>query len=308
MKKSLNPTRQNKKTVQFEKYLDTFSNYLIAERSISKLSVEFYLNDTRQFLLASRTNSIKNINLTDITNYIHQLKKLGLTSASISRKITSLKMFFRFLLAEKLITNDPSENIEMPKVRKKLPSVLSVPEIQQLINQTHTGEPKDMRARAIFEVLYASGLRASELLSLQINDVSFNDGFIRILGKGDKERIVPIGRPALQALRNYYNHGRRKFVKDKISSYFFVNAHAKKLSRMGLHKILKEYVKKAKLTKRVTPHIFRHSFATHLLEGGANLRAVQEMLGHANIATTQIYTHIDREYLKEVYKTFHPRS
>jgi integrase/recombinase XerD len=196
----------------------------------------------------------------------------------------------------------------MPKVKKTLPSVLSFEEISKLIACAKKADPKDMRAKAMFEILYASGLRASELLSLQIDDVSFTDGFIRVLGKGDKERIVPIGKPALQALRNYYNHGRNKFLKDRMSAYLFINAHGKKLSRMGLHKILKEYVKKAKINKHVTPHVFRHSFATHLLEGGANLRAVQEMLGHANIATTQIYTHIDREYLKEVYKTFHPRS
>jgi len=294
---------------RFNPYLNQFLNYLLAERSISKLSAEFYTNDTIQFLstLAAST-SIKNIQESDLVQYITQLHSLRLASASISRKITSIKMFFRFLVAENIISNDPSENIEMPKVSKKLPSVLSVQDISQIINQANTRDAKDMRAKAIFEMLYASGLRASELLSLQIDDVSFNDGFIRVLGKGDKERIVPVGKPALTALRNYYNHGRREFVKDRISPYFFVNTHGKKLSRMGLHKILKQYVKKAKITKRVTPHIFRHSFATHLLEGGANLRAVQEMLGHANIATTQIYTHIDREYLKEVYKTFHPRS
>lgn len=286
-----------------------FNNYLLAERSLSKLSAEFYTKDTNQFLKTLPLNiSVENIKEDHLINYIHELKQVKLASASISRKLTSIKMFFRFLVAENIISNDPTENIDMPKVSKKLPSVLSVLEIEQLISQTNTKAPKDMRAKAIFEVLYASGLRASELLSLQIDDVSFNDGFIRVLGKGDKERIVPIGKPALQALRNYYNHGRREFVKDKISTYFFVNAHGHKLSRMGLHKILKQYVKKAKIAKRVTPHIFRHSFATHLLEGGANLRAVQEMLGHANIATTQIYTHIDREYLKEVYKTFHPRS
>jgi integrase/recombinase XerD len=301
---------RSKKTIsRFNPYLNQFLNYLLAERSISKLSAEFYNNDTIQFLstLAAST-SIKNIQESDLVQYIAQLHSLRLASASISRKITSIKMFFRFLVAENIIRNDPSENIEMPKVSKKLPSVLSVQEIAQIINQANTRDAKDMRAKAIFEMLYASGLRASELLSLQIDDVSFNDGFIRVLGKGDKERIVPVGKPALTALRNYYNHGRRELVKDKISPYFFVNTHGKKLSRMGLHKILKQYVKKAKITKRVTPHIFRHSFATHLLEGGANLRAVQEMLGHANIATTQIYTHIDREYLKEVYKTFHPRS
>ncbi len=344
----------------WQNILEQFSNYLLVERSLAKVSTSYYITDVRQFLsslsqinvgqgfslakslskpkglpytFASRRDSrelrkkisassaysedksssvpsvvVSKINESDIEQYISQLNSLKLTSSSIARKITSIKMFFRFLVAEEKIEYDPTENIEMPKVAKKLPSVLSVQEISKIITCANTQVPKDMRAKAMFEILYASGLRASELLSLQIDDVSFNDGFIRVLGKGDKERIVPIGKPALSALRNYYNHGRRDFIKDKISSYFFVNVHGKKLSRMGLHKILKEYVKKAKINKLVTPHTFRHSFATHLLEGGANLRAVQEMLGHANIATTQIYTHIDREYLKEVYKTFHPRS
>jgi integrase/recombinase XerD len=290
-------------------YLEQFANYLMVERSLSKSSASYYVTDVRQFLLSlPQSLTINKIIDSDIIKFISQLNTLKLASASIARKITSIKMFFQFLVSEELIKYDPTENIEMPKVKKTLPSVLSFEEISKLIACAKKADPKDMRAKAMFEILYASGLRASELLSLQIDDVSFTDGFIRVLGKGDKERIVPIGKPALQALRNYYNHGRNKFLKDRMSAYLFINAHGKKLSRMGLHKILKEYVKKAKINKHVTPHVFRHSFATHLLEGGANLRAVQEMLGHANIATTQIYTHIDREYLKEVYKTFHPRS
>jgi integrase/recombinase XerD len=293
----------------WQKILDQFANYLMVERSISKLSTSYYTTDVRQFLSSLQQSiSITQIKESDLQKYMAQLHSLKLASASIARKITSIKMFFQFLVSEDIIDLDPSENIEMPKVTKKLPSILSVQEISKIITCANTQDPKDMRAKAMFEILYASGLRASELLSLQIDNVSFNDGFNRVLGKGDKERIVPIGKPALQALRNYYNHGRRYFIKDKTSPYFFVNVHGRKLSRMGLHKILQEYVRKAKIGKHVTPHVFRHSFATHLLEGGANLRAVQEMLGHSNIATTQIYTHIDREYLKEVYKTFHPRS
>lgn len=281
----------------------------MVERSLSKTSASYYVTDVRQFLSSlPQSQTINKIIDSDIIQFISQLNTLKLASASIARKITSIKMFFQFLVSEELIKYDPTENIEMPKVKKTLPSVLSFEEISKLIACTKSAGPKDMRAKAIFEILYASGLRASELLSLQIDDISFTDGFVRVLGKGDKERIVPIGKPALLALQHYYNHGRNTLLRDKSSPYLFINAHGKKLSRMGLHKILKEYVQKAKINKHVTPHVFRHSFATHLLEGGANLRAVQEMLGHANIATTQIYTHIDREYLKEVYKTFHPRS
>lgn len=290
-------------------YLEQFANYLMVERSLSKLSATYYATDIRQFLssLPQSTLIIK-IKDTDIQKHVAQLHSLKLASASIARKITSIKMFFQFLVSEEIINFDPAENVEMPKVKKRLPTVLTVDEVSKIIESTNGSDPKDLRAKAMFEILYASGLRASELLLLQIDDVSFSDAFIRVLGKGDKERIVPIGKPALQTLRNYYNHARNQFLKNKLSPYLFINARGKKLSRMGLHKILKEYAQKAKIAKPITPHVFRHSFATHLLEGGANLRAVQEMLGHANIATTQIYTHIDREYLKEVYKTFHPRS
>lgn len=289
--------------------IEQFINYLITERSLAQTSTSSYATDVRQFLSSVKNDTkINDIEEKDITDYISSLRSLKLSNASISRKITALKMFFRFLLDEQLINHDPTENIETPKKVQKLPSVLSVAEINKLISITQSPDPKDQRARAIFELLYASGIRASELLSLKIDDIHFDEGFIQVIGKGNKERLVPVGKPALQAIRNYYNFARRQFIKDKICPYLFVNAHGKKLSRMGLHKILQQYVKKAKINKRITPHIFRHTFATHLLEGGANLRAVQEMLGHASIVTTQIYTHLDRTYLKEIYKTFHPRS
>ncbi|MEO0091681.1 MAG: site-specific tyrosine recombinase XerD [candidate division WOR-3 bacterium] len=294
----------------WQEILDQFANYLMVERSISKQSATYYTTDVRQFLQFLRQSiSIDKIKESDIQNYIAVLHELRLTSASIARKITSLKMFFRFLVSEGKINSDPSEYIELPKIKRKLPSILTIEEINQLLTSTESSnDPNDLRARAIFETLYASGLRASELLSLCIDDISFTDGFIRVLGKGDKERLVPLGKPAIKAIKNYLNFGRKHFLKQRTSPYLFLNIRGQKLSRMGLHKILKQYLKKAKINKPITPHIFRHTFATHLLEGGANLRAVQEMLGHANISTTQIYTHIDREYLKEVYKTFHPRS
>ncbi|MCX8015219.1 MAG: site-specific tyrosine recombinase XerD, partial [candidate division WOR-3 bacterium] len=281
--------------------LDQFSNYLIVERGVTKQSATYYMTDVRQFLQFVADKELSAITDHDIQDYLSQLRSLKLANTSIARKITSLKLFFQFLITEEKIASDPTENIELPKVSRKLPTVLTIEEIKKIIDCTNQADPKAQRAKAIIELLYACGLRASELLSLKIDDISFQDGFIRVLGKGDKERIVPIGKPALQALRNYYNFGRRQLLKDRTSPYLFVNRAGKKLSRMGLHKILKEYVDKAKINKPVSAHIFRHSFATHLLEGGANLRAVQEMLGHANIATTQIYTHIDREYLKEVY-------
>ncbi|MEO0072723.1 MAG: site-specific tyrosine recombinase XerD [candidate division WOR-3 bacterium] len=299
----------NSSNNKLNKIVKSFINYLITERSLARSTVDCYSTDVKQFLSAVTTKKILyNITENDISNYISFLRQLPLTQTSIARKLTSIKMFFNYLITEKLIAHNPTEHIETPKISQKLPTVLSYEEIIKIIESANNNTPKDLRARAIFEVLYGTGLRASELLSLELDNISFTDGFVRIVGKGNKERIVPIGKPALEAISTYCRVARPFFVKKHNSPYLFVNARGQKLSRMGLHKILKEYLKKAKITKKVTPHSFRHSFATHLLEGGANLRAVQEMLGHANIATTQIYTQIDRTFLRETYKMFHPRS
>jgi len=279
------------------------------------MSTSFYIADVRQFFsLFTKGNEVKidKLSSKDIRNYISALNSLRLASASIARKISSLKMFFRFLVSEGIINNDPTEDIALPKVKKKLPSVLTVNEIVDIINSTQSKDQgrsvKDYRAWAMFETLYATGVRISELLSLRLSDISLSEGFIRVFGKGSKERIVPLGKLAIKAIKDYLQLARNKLLKGKASEYLFLNYRGQRMSRMGFWKILREYLKRVKITKRVTPHTFRHSFATHLLEGGANLRAVQEMLGHSNIVTTQIYTHIDRRYLKEVYKTFHPRG
>jgi integrase/recombinase XerD len=298
-----------------ESRLDRFGNYLMVERSLTKMSTSFYIADVRQFFsLFTKGNEVKidKLSSKDIRNYISALNSLRLASASIARKISSLKMFFRFLVSEGIINNDPTEDIALPKVKKKLPSVLTVNEIVDIINSTQSKDQgrsvKDYRAWAMFETLYATGVRISELLSLRLSDISLSEGFIRVFGKGSKERIVPLGKLAIKAIKDYLQLARNKLLKGKASEYLFLNYRGQRMSRMGFWKILREYLKRVKITKRVTPHTFRHSFATHLLEGGANLRAVQEMLGHSNIVTTQIYTHIDRRYLKEVYKTFHPRG
>jgi integrase/recombinase XerD len=298
-----------------ESQLDRFGNYLMVERSLTNLSSSFYIADVRQFFsIFAKGEEVKidKLNSEDIRHYISTLNSLGLTSSSIARKISSLKMFFRFLVSENIIRCDPSEDISLPKVKKKLPSVLTVNEIGQIINATSSQNQgrsvKDYRAWAMFETLYATGVRISELLSLRLSDISLSEGFVRVFGKGSKERIVPLGKLAIKAIKDYLQLARNKLLKGKASEYLFLNYRGQRMSRMGFWKILREYLKRVKITKRVTPHTFRHSFATHLLEGGANLRAVQEMLGHSNIVTTQIYTHIDRRYLKEVYKTFHPRG
>lgn len=295
--------------------LNQFANYLIVERSLSKTSVSLYTSDVRQFfsIFGKREEvNFAKIGSEDIRRYISMLSSLGLVSSSVARKISSIKIFFRFLVSERVVNTDPTENIALPKVAKKLPSILTVNEVVQIINSTQSGNQergvKEFRSWAMLETLYATGVRISELLSLRMSDISLAEGFVRVIGKGNKERIVPMGRLAIEAIKEYLQHARSKLLKGRASEYLFLNYRGQKLSRMGFWKILKENLKRAKIGKRVTPHSFRHSFATHLLEGGANLRAVQEMLGHSNITTTQIYTHLDRKYLKEVYKTFHPRG
>lgn len=296
---------------KFEHLIDRFANYLIVERSLAKNSVESYIFDIRQFLAFITDENrigLSGLNTATLRDYISKLGSLGLQTTSIARKITALKIFVRFLLDEKIIGSDPAENIALPKVRKKLPAVLSVEEIISIVeapdSQTHFG----VRDRAMLETLYASGMRVTELLNLKLSDFFLDEGFVRIMGKGEKERIVPLGVPAITAIKFYLRVSRAKFLKREGSPFLFLNRRGGRMSRMGFLKILRGYLKKANIKRRVTPHTFRHSFATHLLEGGANLRAIQEMLGHASLTTTQIYTHIDRSYLKEVYKTFHPRG
>lgn len=313
-----NTTRQQKRLEPKEKInfiLDRFANYLMIERSLAKASTASYIADVRQFFSLFKKDDridLNTITTSDIRQYIATLLTLNLAHSTIARKVSALKMFFRFLVSENIVDSDPSEDIPLPKVKKQLPNVLTINEINQILKATHSEYQnrtiKDLRAWAMFETLYATGVRISELLGLRVSDISLTEGFVRVFGKGSKERIIPLGRWAIKAIKEYLQFARGKLLKDKSSEYLYLNQRGQKLSRMGFWKILQEYRKKAKITKHITPHTFRHSFATHLLERGANLRAIQEMLGHSNIVTTQIYTHLDRSYLKEVYKTFHPRG
>jgi integrase/recombinase XerD len=301
-----------------EQLVDRFANYLIVERSLSVASTKFYTADVRQFLggCSKRKPDVRKITAADLRHYVATMSEIELAASSIARKLTSIKMFFRFLRLEHVIEADPAETIELPKRIQPLPTVLTVAEILSIINgasESGLTEPERiyyvLRDRAMLEMLYAAGLRISELLDLEVTDISLRSGFARVFGKGSKERLVPLGTPALEAVGRYLEQARPWFLKKgKTSETLFLNVRGARMSRMGFWKILQEYLVKAKITREVTPHTFRHSFATHLLEGGADLRAVQEMLGHASISTTQIYTHIDRTYLKEVYKTFHPRA
>lgn len=288
--------------------LEEFLNYLAVEKGLAKNSIESYQRDLIQFFGFIDKKELKDVTTDLILEFISTLKRWGLKSSSISRKITSIKSFFRFLNDKGENSIDPAENIELPKVEKKLPTVLSVEEMQKLLSTLKDNSPLGIRDRAILEVLYGLGLRISELIELRFKDLFFEEDFVRIIGKGNKERFVPIGKPAKKSVEYYLEASRPKLSKSRESDFVFLNARGKQLSRMGLWKIIKKYVALAKIKKKVTPHTFRHTFATHLLEGGADLRSIQEMLGHADISTVQIYTHIDLSYIKEEYKTFHPRA
>jgi integrase/recombinase XerD len=243
-----------------------------------------------------------------LREYVYHLKDLGLAPASIRRNVSAVRSYFKFLLGEGHVVRDPSERLETPKRWRTLPEVLGVEDIERLLAAPSLDEPLAFRDRAMLEVAYGAGLRVSEWISLSIRDVMLQDHLVRVFGKGAKERLVPIGRRAIGAIAIYLRELRPSLEKGEGKGALFLNSRGHPLSRMGAWKILRKYVDQAGITKPVSPHTLRHSFATHLLEGGADLRAVQEMLGHVDISTTQIYTHIDREYLRSVHKQFHPRA
>ncbi|MEO0086630.1 MAG: site-specific tyrosine recombinase XerD [candidate division WOR-3 bacterium] len=297
--------------ISLNNLIENFHYYLLLERKLSKVSTEFYLSDTKEFLNWLKKD-LTEVSEEEIKRFIHHLKEKNRNSSTIARKISSLRSFFYFLNKEGIITKNPIEEIETPKLKRKLPTVLTIAEIEKLFNTLENKKDLEgIRAKAMFELLYATGIRVSELLNLKINDLNLEEGFIKVLGKRNKERIVPMGEPAIWAIKEYLNLVRplllKKNQKEMGNPYLFLNHRGKKFSRMGFWKILKKYVKLAGIEKRITPHTFRHTFATHLLEGGANLRIVQELLGHSSISTTQIYTKINKEYLRQIYDAFHPR-
>lgn len=247
-----------------------------------------------------------------LRKFIEFINEMGMSAYSQARILSGVKAFFKYLLFEELIENDPTALIEGPKLGRKLPDTLSYPEIEILLNAIDLSSPEGGRNRAMLEVLYSSGLRVSELVNLKINNVHFDQGFLRVTGKGDKERLVPIGRDAMKYLKIYFRDIRGKSPHKPCQKghepFAFLNRNGRKLTRVMVFTVIKNLAKTAGFKKTISPHTFRHSFATHLIEGGADLRAVQEMLGHESITTTEIYTHLDRDYLKQVIKEFHPRS
>jgi integrase/recombinase XerD len=294
-------------------YIKQFQNYLKLERSLADNSIHAYLHDVvklKQFIEISNLNiSPIEVHSDHLRNFLEYINELGMTSYSQARILSGLKAFFKYLVYEDIIANDPTQLIEGPKLGRKLPDVLSYQEIERLMEAIELSTDEGMRNRAILETMYSSGLRVSELVGLKLNNIYFDIGFLRIIGKGNKERLVPIGREAMKYIKLYVDEIRIHLdVKSGHENYVFLNRRGSKLTRVMIFTIIKNLARSINLEKNISPHTFRHSFATHLIEGGADLRAVQDMLGHESITTTEIYTHLDRDYLKEVIKEFHPRS
>ncbi len=292
-------------------WLEAFSDYLSAEAGNSPNTVQSYLRDVRRLAQYAAARSVAGpaaLAVSQLREFVYQLKDLGLAPSSIRRQISALRTYYRFLVGEGHVQRDPSAAIELPKMWRRLPEVLTVAEIEALLGAPTPDEPLGWRDRALLEVAYGTGVRVSELVGLGMTDVWFDEALIRVLGKGSKERLVPVGRRALGAAALYGREIRPALDRGKTKGRFFLNARGQPLSRVGAWGIIKRSAARAGIKKRVTPHTLRHSFATHLLEGGADLRAVQEMLGHADLSTTQIYTHVDRDYLRSVHKSYHPRA
>lgn len=293
--------------------ISQFKSYLKLERSLSENSVEAYVRDVvklRQFTeMSNKSKGPKDVILPDLHTAIEEINKLGMSAYSQARIISGWKAFFKYLNYEDIIKEDPSELLEAPKLGRKLPDTLSYNEIDTLLSAIDLSKPEGPRNRAMLEVLYSCGLRVSELVGLRINNLFLDSGFIRVIGKGDKERLVPIGADATKHLNIYINDVRIHIpVQTGFEDHVFLGRRGKSLSRVMVFTVIKRLAESVGLKKKISPHTFRHSFATHLVEGGADLRAVQEMLGHESITTTEIYTHLDRDYLKQIITEYHPRS
>jgi len=292
-------------------FFDSFLAYLKLERTLSDntaVSYRFDLNRFAGFLKQHRVDTLDGITPDLLSEYVRILYDIGFAATSIQRTVSSLRSYFAYVSSEGYLDKDPTELLETPRTTRYLPSVLTIDEIEHILGCIDIAKRGGVRDRAMLETLYATGMRVSELSSITHEQILFDDGLVRVFGKGSKERIVPIGDVALKWVREYEQTERPFFSKPYSDSTEFLNVRGKAISRMGIWKIIRMHVKSAGIKKQVSPHTFRHSFATHLLEGGADLRTVQEMLGHANIVTTEIYTHVDREYLREVHRSFHPRS
>lgn len=291
--------------------LERFRDYLAFERGLSDRTVDAYLRDCGAFTAFARDAGVSDpggVDFALLRDFVAHLASEGLAASTVARKVSALRGYFGFLVGEGVLEADPTERLEAPRRGRPLPEVLSLDEIERLLASPSAEEPLAFRDRAILEVLYGAGLRVSELIGLRLGDLFPEEGLLRVTGKGSKQRLVPLGAGALRSLERYLRELRPRLDRGESRGRVFLNQHGRPLSRMGVWKVLRRHVRRAGLERRVTPHTLRHTFATHLLEGGADLAAVQEMLGHADISTTEIYTHVDRSYLREVHRACHPRG
>ncbi|MCM8800434.1 MAG: site-specific tyrosine recombinase XerD [Candidatus Omnitrophica bacterium] len=296
------------------KFVQMFLDYLLVERGLTQNTISSYEKDLNfyiDFLESKGIDSLSKTTKQQIIDFMLAQKDKGLSSNSIARRLVAIKVFYRFLVREGILNNDPTSLVDSPKLWKRIPEVLSYSEIESLLNQPNIKDIQGIRDKAILETLYATGMRVSELVNLRLDNVNLEVGFLRCMGKANKERIIPLGAKAIASIDRYLKISRPRLLNSaKINGvdFLFLNRFGKKLSRQSLWKLIKKYARKARIKKPIRPHILRHSFATHLLERGADLRSVQEMLGHADISTTQIYTHMNKDRLKLIHKQFHPRA
>jgi integrase/recombinase XerD len=291
--------------------LDRYLDFLMVEKGLAAQTIEAYSRDLVRYIAFLDENGHAAVSEADtplILKYLISMREDGLNARSRARHLVSIRGFYRFLMQAEILSSDPTRLIDLPKSGLKLPDVLTIDEVKRLLEAPDLGKPAGCRDAAMLELLYAAGLRVSELTALELQDINLTAGYVRVFGKGAKERVVPIGQYAQEKIRRYINGARQTLLKDRISATLFVARAGKPLSRQGFWKLIKRYGLRAGLRKVITPHTLRHSFASHLLEGGADLRAVQTMLGHADIATTQIYTHVARDHLKYLHQKFHPRE
>jgi integrase/recombinase XerD len=295
----------------WSRYITEFVSYLKIEKGLSNNSIIAYENDSNKLKNYCEDNhlSVREVQYAHLKNFVAELYDLGLSARSQARIISGIKQFYAYLLLENLVKTDPSELLEQPKIGRKLPEVMTIEEIDELINANNLEKPEGYRNRAILEVLYSCGLRVSELVELKFSDLFYDEGFVRVIGKGNKERLVPLSKSVELEIQKYSEKTRSKLkIKKGHENYIFLNRRGSKLTRVMIFLIIKELALKIDLKKKISPHTFRHSFATHLIEGGANLRAIQEMLGHESIITTEIYTHLDQRFLKDAILSYHPRN
>jgi integrase/recombinase XerD len=292
-------------------FIDEFMNYLSVERGLAKNTLLAYRRDLDKYIDYLSQKNIKTasqVNREHVSNFMFDLKKHEMSPTTICRNLAAVKMFHRFLVRENLAKEDPTTLVDTPKLWMRIPSVLTQAEIESMIAAASGRKTQEIRDQAILEIFYASGLRVSELSDLKTTSINYEVGFVRAVGKGSKERIIPLGLKAREAVQKYLLKARAQLLKNQTNDVLFLSRLGKKISRQSLWAVIKFYARKANIKKTIKPHTLRHTFATHLLEHGADLRSVQEMLGHSDISTTQIYTHVDKERLKSVHKQFHPRS